>query len=192
MFQFPAFPPLARYQDMSPGRFPDLGDLRIIACLAASRSLSQLSHVLRRLWTPRHPPCTLHSLTTLLFSRHVDLCRHDFVVATSFPIHLVFKELRPAVNGRRKSHHPSRARCPHGGGGDGTRTHDRLVANQVLYQLSYAPEPARPAGRGSGSASAGRPADLVGLTGLEPETSRLSGGCSNQLSYRPKCPRTPT
>jgi hypothetical protein len=25
------------------------------------------------------------------------------------------------------------------GGGDGTRTHDRLVANQVLYQLSYAP-----------------------------------------------------
>ena len=26
------------------------------------------------------------------------------------------------------------------GGGDGTRTHDRLVANQVLYQLSYAPD----------------------------------------------------
>lgn len=25
------------------------------------------------------------------------------------------------------------------GGGDGTRTHDRLVANQELYQLSYAP-----------------------------------------------------
>ena len=25
------------------------------------------------------------------------------------------------------------------GGGDGTRTHDHLVANQVLYQLSYAP-----------------------------------------------------
>ena len=25
------------------------------------------------------------------------------------------------------------------GGGEGTRTHDPLVANQVLYQLSYAP-----------------------------------------------------
>ena len=33
--------------------------------LAAPRGLSQLSHVLRRLWTPRHPPCTLSSLTTL-------------------------------------------------------------------------------------------------------------------------------
>ena len=26
------------------------------------------------------------------------------------------------------------------GGDDGTRTHDPLVANQVLYQLSYVPE----------------------------------------------------
>ena len=25
----------------------------------------------------------------------------------------------------------------------------------------------------------------MGLSGLEPETSRLSGGCSNQLSYKP-------
>ena len=28
---------------------------------------------------------------------------------------------------------------------------------------------------------------MVGLSGLEPETSRLSGGCSNQLSYKPGC-----
>ena len=27
--------------------------------------------------------------------------------------------------------------------------------------------------------------DLVGLNGLGPSTSRLSGGCSNQLSYKP-------
>ena len=26
---------------------------------------------------------------------------------------------------------------------------------------------------------------MVGLSGLEPETSRLSGVCSNHLSYRP-------
>lgn len=91
------------------------------------------------------------------------------------------------------------------GGGDGTRTHDRLVANQVLYQLSYAPR-ARPvrnvlsdrrsvrrslSRRAMGEASRatrplwnGRPR-LVGLSGLEPLTSRLSGGRSNQLSYRP-------
>ena len=65
MFQFPAFPPLSRRREITLGRFPGLGDLRITACLAASRSLSQLSHVLQRLWTPRHPPCTLSSLTTL-------------------------------------------------------------------------------------------------------------------------------
>ena len=63
------------------------------------------------------------------------------------------------------------------GGGDGTRTHDRLVANQVLYQLSYAPD-SRPI------------SPMVGLTGLEPETSRLSGGRSNQLSYSPGCSLT--
>ena len=66
MFQFSAFPPLARFQELSPGRLPDLGDLRIIACSAAPRSLSQPCHVLHRLWTPRHPPFTLSSLTISL------------------------------------------------------------------------------------------------------------------------------
>jgi hypothetical protein len=63
--------------------------------------------------------------------------------------------------------HPEASFVFRGGGGEGTRTHDRLVANQVLYQLSYAP------------------LNLVGLAGFEPATSRLSGGRSNQLSYRP-------
>ena len=31
MFQFPTFPPLARYQNMTSGRFPDLGNPRINA-----------------------------------------------------------------------------------------------------------------------------------------------------------------
>ena len=64
---------------------------------------------------------------------------------------------------------------PHGGG-DRIRTDDRLVANQVLYQLSYAPD--------SNSNRRSEP-ELVGLRGFEPLTSRLSGGRSNQLSYRP-------
>ena len=90
MFQFPAFPALSRHQEMNPGRFPDLGNLRIKAYLAAPRSFSQLCHVLRRLWTPRHPPCTLRSLTTLFLELDV----LDFAVIPRFPIHLVFKDHR--------------------------------------------------------------------------------------------------
>ena len=63
------------------------------------------------------------------------------------------------------------------GGGDRIRTDDRLVANQVLYQLSYAPD--------DRCRVVERP-ELVGLRGFEPLTSRLSGGRSNQLSYRPE------
>ncbi len=64
MFQFPAFPVHLLTGDKSRpvSRF---GDPRIKACLTATRGLSQLCHDLHRLWTPRHPPCTLLSLTTL-------------------------------------------------------------------------------------------------------------------------------
>ena len=52
------------------------------------------------------------------------------------------------------------------GNGDGEiRTLDPLLARQVLSQLSYAP--------------------IMGLSGLEPPTSRLSGVRSNRLSYKP-------
>ena len=64
------------------------------------------------------------------------------------------------------------------GGGNGTRTHDPLLARQVLSQLSYSPI------IGTFEAFA------VGLGGLEPPTSRLSGVRSNQLSYRPAERRT--
>ena len=55
-----------------------------------------------------------------------------------------------------------------GGGDEETRTPDLLLAKEMLYQLSYVP-----------LASAGV---VVGVSGLEPETSALSGQCSNQLS----------
>ena len=53
------------------------------------------------------------------------------------------------------------------GGDERNRTADPLLARQVLSQLSYTPM------------------ILVGLDGLEPSTSRLSGVRSNHLSYRP-------
>ena len=55
------------------------------------------------------------------------------------------------------------------GGDKGSRTPDLLRARQALYQLSYVP----------------RSIYLVGLPGLEPGTSPLSGVRSNQLSYSP-------
>ena len=54
------------------------------------------------------------------------------------------------------------------GGDEETRTPDPLLAKEMLYQLSYVP-----IAPGVG---------VVGVSGLEPETSALSGQCSNQLS----------
>ena len=51
------------------------------------------------------------------------------------------------------------------GGASRDRTDDPLLAKQVLSQLSYGP--------------------VVGLGGLEPPASPLSGVRSNHLSYRP-------
>ena len=61
----------------------------------------------------------------------------------------------------------------------GIRTPDPDLAKVVLYQLSYAP---KSAGSSNSRLAATR---VVGLSGLEPETSRLSGVCSNHLSYKP-------
>ena len=59
------------------------------------------------------------------------------------------------------------------GGDKGSRTPDLLRARQALYQLSYVPTVSTPT------------LSLVGLPGLEPGTSPLSGVRSNQLSYSP-------
>ena len=57
------------------------------------------------------------------------------------------------------------------GGAEEDRTPDLLCARQVLSQLSYGPRANK--------------TSVVGLGGLEPPASPLSGVRSNQLSYRP-------
>ena len=56
------------------------------------------------------------------------------------------------------------------GGGERVRTDDLLRARQALSQLSYTPEKAA--------------LKMVGLDGLEPSTSRLSGVRSNQTELQ--------
>ena len=58
------------------------------------------------------------------------------------------------------------------GGAKEDRTPDPLLAKQVLSQLSYNPIQIQVR-------------IMVGLNGLEPTTSPLSGVRSNHLSYRP-------
>ena len=64
--------------------------------------------------------------------------------------------------------------------GDGEiRTLDPLLARQVLSQLSYTPI------SGNIKFTDTMISHRMGLSGLEPPTSRLSGVRSNRLSYKP-------
>ena len=77
----------------------------------------------------------------------------------------------------------------HGYRGDkGIRTLDPLLARQVLSQLSYTPISRYRQNcfyKSNLYISQLFLFSLVGLNGLEPSTSRLSGVRSNQLSYNP-------
>ena len=67
--------------------------------------------------------------------------------------------------------------------GDGEiRTLDPLLARQVLSQLSYTPTNRFVSSILLSGLDSSRP---MGLSGLEPPTSRLSGVRSNRLSYKP-------
>ena len=61
-----------------PCRVFPLGDLGVLAWLAARPSFSQLPHVRPRLLAPKHPPCTLGSLT--MFSHSPSLLRSLFLL----------------------------------------------------------------------------------------------------------------
>ena len=77
----------------------------------------------------------------------------------------------------------------HSRGDEGIRTPDPLLARQVLSQLSYAPRDYGLKWTFPPSEHLSRIAHTLyynmGLSGLEPPTSRLSGVRSNRLSYKP-------
>jgi hypothetical protein len=122
-----------------PGSVPACGYPRLIAAC----------HVLHRLSAPRHPPCTLCSLTKLecLYSANpVDSqfafsrfsCQRSFgssgsALASSSPRTILDRDLARA--------HPA-ALSPdrHRGGADRVRTDDLRLARAALSQLSYSPD----------------------------------------------------
>ena len=71
-------------------------------------------------------------------------------------------------------------------GDKGIRTLDPLLARQVLSHLSYTPVGLPPVARLTSLIVSAIPL-AMGLSGLEPPTSRLSGVRSNRLSYKPLC-----
>ncbi len=71
----------------------------------------------------------------------------------------------------------------HNGGGKEIRTPDFQLAKLALYQLSYTPICC--VAHTGLCCSHWACSKMVGLSGLEPLTSRLSGVCSNHLSYKP-------
>ena len=88
----------------------------------------------------------------------------------------------------------SSERAKQDGGARRDRTDDLMLAKHALYQLSYGPQ--RRIARKGASLVSCRPirgscrgrtlrCGVVGPGRLELPTSRLSGVCSNQLSYRP-------
>ena len=86
------------------------------------------------------------------------------------------------------------------GGARRDRTDDLLLAKQALSQLSYGPQPLLLTELRLGEriardwlacrTEAAEARRLVGLGRLELPTSRLSSARSNQLSYKPKNPRS--
>jgi hypothetical protein len=105
---------------------------------------------------------------------------------------------RPQLPIPHRVHVPQATRIG-SGGADRDRTDDLRLAKPALSQLSYSPRIVRGnptplpkstrTDHGCARSCSNRTVQLVGLGGFEPPTSRLSGGRSNQLSYRPAMKR---
>ena len=149
--------------------------------VCSSPRLIAAYRVLHRRPAPRHPPHALSSLTTtfalLKTPWSVVLCRCPSSSVTSVfnepglfrPVSVAWwldaTARRPAFSssGRALASLPGRSLS---GGADRDRTGDLRLARAALSQLSYSPEVTGAPTRRTG---------VVGLSGFEPLTSRLSG-----------------
>ena len=168
---------------MTPAGFPHSEILGSKPACGSPRLIAA-NHVLHRFPVPRHPPCTLSSLTKL---KNLS----DYFSANPFAINPIqLSKIRGSTLSRTagvdciqplyrapkrveyifQKNLSSRA----AGGADRFRTDDLRLAKAALSQLSYSPR-----------TGLERPT-LVGLGRFELPTSRLSGVRSNQLSYRPR------
>ena len=181
MFQFRAFPSYAYlFQRTIPeycsGGFPH-SEISGSTDICSSPKLIAACHVLRRLLMPRHSPCALYSLTlrdilVLLFgimqainrllSQNCNCYPHLFRCST-IKIHNSFQlPLKPSV-ALLSSHFNTLFSFQ--GAISGFEARSQNLISQILRSNSKL--------------------DLVGPSGLEPPTLRLSVVRSSQLSYGP-------
>jgi hypothetical protein len=178
-------------------------------CLfSGSPRLIAAIHVFHRLSTPRHPPFALSSLVTNIFGKMLFSPASIFIFQRTSLGHksprLKAPVLSRALNlelfllGRFAflSAPALRPLLQKNGGGERDRTDDLLRAKQALSQLSYTPTTfAWPilnpefavqrlvfhrSERETHYSKLPAPIGLVGLVGIEPTTSRLSGVRSNR------------
>ena len=181
MFQFRAFPPYTYFIQCTVHRYCLCGfphsEISGSMLICSSPKLIAACHVLRRLLMPRHSPCALYSLTlrdilVLLFgimqainrllSQNCNCYPHLFRCST-IKIHNSFQlPLKPSV-ALLSSHFNTLFSFQ--GAISGFEARSQNLISQILRSNSKL--------------------DLVGPSGLEPPTLRLSVVRSSQLSYGP-------
>ena len=137
-----------------PRRVVPLGNLGVLAWLAARPSFSQLPHVLLRLLAPKHPPHTLCSLT--MFSHGPPFILALLRIAYFSSKWPAFADPRPTPPLVKELSALPREEAPPRRSGDRTAGEESLTA--------------RPPSR-AGRASVRR--SVVEMTGIEPATSAL-------------------
>ncbi len=152
---------------MTPAGFPH-SEISGSKRVCRSPELIAAYRVLRRLTVPRHPSCARIRLTgkKWLSGR---LARRRVHSQLSMSIHLA---MRLSKSG------PERTRRP--GGKKGARAPGATCVTRGTARLSTVSEKA-----------SRRRARLVGVPGIEPGTSSLSGTRSNRLSYTPAGQKNP-
>ena len=162
---------------LHPAGFPH-SDIPGSKTVCVSPRLIAAYHVLHRLLVPRHPPCTLSSLTG--FSKVLHCVYPASRIRLSKIDSAAMGDGRQVRDADRRKYRYEVGTDPdplsRSGGDSGARTRSLRLAKPALSQLSYIPNAVEELAAGE---------EMVGLSGLEPPTSRLSGVRSNQLSYRP-------